>query len=254
LCRFYPRLHHANVEIRTSYLDRSLCNVINSIVEQSVGEKREKIRLIVMGGGYDTRSFKLLEQMLINNRTSEHGEVLLRSRQRRRRFWRSTQSTPNAFQNLTSCNFDLECYELDLPVVVEAKRKLIQSRLLRRRPWLKSVEDYPRLIEADFNDLVSTRQTLESIVARDRSAHNIVVFEGVMIYLDEGVPHGLLEMCSGVLGGSNSTVCFADRLENIPGGDEDAARVEMEKTGWTLDDWLSKPGLARHMGVAWLKQ
>lgn len=206
-----------------------------------------------MGGGYDTRSFKLLEQMLMNNRTAEHRGLLLRQRRRLGR-QRLSQSTPkNAYQNLT-CQFDLECYELDLPVVVEAKRKLIKSRLLRRRPWLKSFVDYPRLIEADFNDLASTRQTLESIVALDKRTHNIVVFEGVMIYLDEGVPHGILEMCAGVLEGSNSTLCFADRLENIPGGDEDAARVEMEKTGWTLDDWLSKPGLARHMGVARLNQ
>ena len=256
MCRFYPRLHHANVEIRTSYLDRSLCTAIHSIVEGSDPSRKTNIRLIVMGGGYDTRSFKLLEQTLMNNRTAEHRELLPRQGGRSwRRLGRrrTTQSTPkNAYQNLT-CNFDLECFELDLPVVVEAKRKLIQSRLQRRRPWLKNVEDYPRLIEADFNDLASTKHTLESIVASDKRTHNIVIFEGVMIYLDSGVPHGLLELCSGVLKGTNSTLCFADRLENIPGGDEVAARIEMERTGWTLDDWLSKPGLARHMGLARVK-
>jgi hypothetical protein len=27
----------------------------------------------------------------------------------------------------------------------------------------------------------------------------------------------------------------------------------MESTGWVLQDWLSKPGLARHMGYADLR-
>ena len=182
---------------------------------------------------------------------------------------------------------------MDLPEVVAAKRKLLSLRLFRRRPWLlrKSrggggggivMEDevYPKLIEANFNDLNGTRNVLEGILLSptqddDVITTNIILFEGVMIYLEEGIPHSLLNLCSEVLrkgrqkyfynnNDSNSLtstvttttattlgyLCFADRLENIPGGDEDAARVEMESTGWELIDWLSKPGLARHMGVA----
>ena len=52
---------------------------------------------------------------------------------------------------------------------------------------------------------------------------------------------------------TSSYLCFADRLENIPGGDEDAADIEMNSTGWELIDWWPKPGLARHMGVARLR-
>ncbi|KAL7450066.1 hypothetical protein ACHAWC_002052, partial [Mediolabrus comicus] len=201
-------------------------------------------------------------------------------------------------------------YELDLPDVVIAKRKLLSKRLYRRRPWLQKFassrhsrsssrrgvveeegdagsggnggEEYPILIEANFNDLNGTRSLLERIVLSNEDATtddedddddgevtNIIVFEGVMIYLDEGIPHALLEVCSDVLKKSREQqqqkkkntnskskatpigyLCFADRLENIPGGDEDAAQLEMESTGWELIDWLSKPGLARHMGVA----
>jgi hypothetical protein len=185
------------------------------------------------------------------------------------------------------------------------------KRLYRRRPWLQKFassrhsrsrrgveeeggdgggngnEEYPILIEANFNDLNGTRSLLERIVLSqdenesedattddygdDGEVTNIIVFEGVMIYLDEGIPHALLEVCSDVLKKSREQqqqqkkkkntnskskatpigyLCFADRLENIPGGDEDAAQLEMESTGWELIDWLSKPGLARHMGVA----
>ncbi|KAK1741089.1 hypothetical protein QTG54_008341 [Skeletonema marinoi] len=123
-------------------------------------------------------------------------------------------------------------------------------------------------MEANFNDLNATSKVLEGILLNDNDAEredvtNIILFEGVMIYLDKGVPHALLELCSDVLRKSHTAnsntssskatlgyLCYADRLENIPGGDEDAAHVEMESTGWELVDFLSKPGLARHMGVA----
>jgi O-methyltransferase involved in polyketide biosynthesis len=82
--------------------------------------------------------------------------------------------------------------------------------------------------------------------------HTIFLFEGVMIYLDEGVPEALLNMLSRVLNktGKRGSLVFADRLENIPGGDFDIARRELAKNGWTITDWLPKPGLARHMGCA----
>jgi hypothetical protein len=122
--------------------------------------------------------------------------------------------------------------------------------------------EFPKLIPVDFNDVNATRAVLESIVLSDHEqqqqpVENIILFEGVMIYLDPGIPHALLALCSDVLlrnaSSEGGQLCFADRLDNIPGGDEDLARVEMESTGWKLEDWLSKPGLARHMGVASLK-
>lgn len=300
-------------------------------------KKKKKIRLVIMGGGYDTRSIKLLEQSLLmqsesnddvatttsstryNRLQKRHNQFLRRRRRRTRWYHRllsrrnnnpnndddpsstTTISTGSAFFNITSTNYDLEAYELDLPEVVTAKRKLLSKRLFRRRPWLQQKsrvammklgrnddglkDDYPILMEANFNDLNATREVLEGILldskdVSESSSHddvmNIILFEGVMIYLDKGIPHALLEVCSQVLrksseqqqhhdnvntannndNNSSSTrrtlgyLCFADRLENIPGGDEDAAHVEMECTGWELVDFLSKPGLARHMGVA----
>lgn len=342
----YPRLHHANVEIRTAYLDKSIVNVINTILkddhddneqQQQLHNRRKKIRLIVMGGGYDTRSIKLLEQSLLQSLdTDDDNDESSRSQQddyyydllrkkynrhttnattqmKRRWYHRLLQrlrrnnnnnsnnsleddttttviqtnptSATNAFANITSSpkNYDIQSYELDLPEVTIAKRKLLLKRLYRRRPWLQKFanggnEEYPILIEANFNDLNGTRSLLERIVLSNEDDEedggddvtNIIVFEGVMIYLDEGIPHALLEVCSDVLRKSREQqqqqkkknteskskatpmgyLCFADRLENIPGGDEDAAQLEMESTGWELIDWLSKPGLARHMGVA----
>ena len=226
----------------------------------------KKIRLIVMGGGYDTRSIKLLERSLLQNTDIPHYDLLLKQkRQTRTRWWNRRQQKPplnNAFDNITSIDYDLECFELDLPEVVRAKTQLLQTRLFKRRPWLQDIQsDYPKLIPVDFNNLNDTRNALEGIILSDdtgnTNVHNIIIFEGVMIYLDEGVPHALLDICSGILNKrksqSSSYLCFADRLENIPGGDEGAANLEMKSTGWKLIDWLPKPGLARHMGVARLR-
>jgi len=82
--------------------------------------------------------------------------------------------------------------------------------------------------------------------------YTIFVFEGVMIYLNESIPSGLLELTSRLLRENQleGSLCFADRLENVPGGDYDKGIQELETNGWNLEDWSPKPGLARHMGSA----
>ena len=215
LRRFYPRLHHANVEIRTAYLDRAIANVVEEVRQVDASTR---IRLIMLGCGYDIRSLKLKKSGLID-----------------------------------------EAVEFDLPKVVEAKQKLFRNRLLRRRRRKGMTDhDLPDMTQVDLNRLDDVRSKLDEIVTRGVSAadwrqyHNIMVFEGVMIYLDDGVPSSLLGICSDVLnkhdlGGS---LCFADRLENIPEGNLEDAIVELNKNGWDLVEWLPKPGLARHQGSA----
>lgn len=195
-------------------------NTTNANTTTPVAPSKKKIRLIVMGGGYDTRSMKLLEKSLLQNENTTHHELLQQKRQSQHRGgWRNilrrqTRFSPNknAFDNITSNYYDLECYELDLPEVVHAKRQLLQSRLFRRRPWLKDVAayEYPKLISVNFNNLNDTQRALEEIILGRleknneddltvSSIDNIILFEGVMIYLDEGIPHSLLGLCSNVL-------------------------------------------------------
>eukprot|EP00978_Attheya_sp_CCMP212_P008765 scaffold20594_cov60-Attheya_sp.AAC.4 len=63
LARFYPRLHHANIEIRTAFLDQSVEKIIRS---KNKINADTKIRLISLGGGYDGRSIKLKQKGLID--------------------------------------------------------------------------------------------------------------------------------------------------------------------------------------------
>ncbi|VEU45135.1 unnamed protein product [Pseudo-nitzschia multistriata] len=216
LRRFYPRLHHANVELRTAYLDGRVGEIA---AQQQNGGNPKKIRLVCMGAGYDTRGVKMIERTTVDR-----------------------------------------VIELDLPEVVNAKERLFW-RLLKRRPWLKEFEcSMPTLVPSDFNDLLDVEQKLRALLLGDEPDgpdekaewHTIFVFEGVMIYLNDGVPSSLLGLTSKILRENNleGSICFADRLENVPGGDYDAGVNELKKNGWELKDWSPKPGLARHMGYA----
>ena len=217
---FYPRLHHANVEYRTAFLDKAITTIIKEVKESSIMDattKKMKVRLICFGAGYDLRTIKFLDARKID-----------------------------------------QAFELDLPQVVEAKAKLLGTkRLLKRRPYLAQ-NDMPEFIPSDLNDLTSLKTSLTKIIGGNDAQdwYNIFVFEGVMIYLNEGIPSSLLKLTSFVLNEEKAlgSLCFADRLENVPGGDLIMGRKEMKSNGWNLDQWCPKPGLARHMGSAKLIQ
>jgi hypothetical protein len=261
LCRLYPRLHHANVELRTAYLDASVEYLASTAVRRQQEQQQPqatgppprrrtmKIRLVSFGSGYDVRSVKFLRR--------RHGMV----------------------------HID-EAVELDLPDVVRSKSALLASRRfrhgLRTSQGLyhphnddddKDDDRWPRLVPVDLNDLDAVRVALMEILGPKKEDkkkknddndddeqqqplyHTIFLFEAVMIYLNEGIPRALLRLCRSVLDDDDNkslsgSLCFADRLENIPSGDVQIATAELEALGWQLIDWRPKPGLARHMGRA----
>ena len=209
--RLFPRLHHANIELRTVYLDKMIQQEIERVPPNTT------IQLVSLGSGYDIRCSRIMSQC--NTNTSK----------------------------------EIEAYELDLENVIESK-KLILDRVKRRRP--DSV--HPTLIGIDLNEEEKVRETLADIVSKredNNQTYTIFISEGVMIYLDKGVPSRLLRQFRDavVLDSSNSnnmaSFCFADRLDNVPGGDINAAEKELSQTGWKVVDWCPKPGLARHMGL-----
>jgi O-methyltransferase involved in polyketide biosynthesis len=207
--RFFPRLHHGNVELRTAYLDNAVREIVKDAKDPLLhSDSHVKIRLVCMGAGYDTRGVKMLEQGIVDM-----------------------------------------VVELDLPEVVDAKQRLFE-RLRMRRPGLVDV-DMPELIPSDFNDVPDVEKKLQQVLKDDTNGdwHTIFMFEGVMIYLNDGVPSSLLNVTSNALieKGLQGSLCLADRLENVPGGDQDMGGIELERNGWRIIDWCPKPGLARHM-------
>ena len=63
---FYPRLHHANVEFRTVFLNRSIQQEMARLPAST------HIRIVAIGGGYDVRTTRLLSQ---NPRVQEAWEL-----------------------------------------------------------------------------------------------------------------------------------------------------------------------------------
>jgi hypothetical protein len=185
-----------------------------------------------MGGGYDTRSFKLVEHHSMHSINTP--PLLQRKRSKPRGFFRR-KHPPNPFDALPSSElYNLECYELDLPQVVNTKRQLIEFRLSHRRPWLQHNGETicnPTLLEVDSNNSNLTQSVLESLSSNrndesNNSAEaptaNIILFEGVLIYLDQGVPHSLLNLCSNVLRKHSS----GNSLNHNYLGDEDLAKIQ----------------------------
>lgn len=213
--RVFPRLHHANVELRTAYLDAAVEHFASM-------RKTSKIRLISFGAGYDTRSIKLKLRGVIDT-----------------------------------------AVEFDLPEVISSKRALLRSKRFKRRLHMTKVvgtdvsELFPTFVEIDLNDLDAVKAALQKEFANDETldVYTVFLFEAVMIYLEDGVPAGLLEICRSMVNDNapysdRIGLVFADRLENVPGGDVTLGEQELRRLGWNLIDWCPKPGLARHMGRA----
>lgn len=236
----FPRLHHANVELRTAYINQAISKQIETI--QKANNNNVRIRMISFGAGYDVRSIRLRSTNMID-----------------------------------------EAYELDRPEVISSKQNMMDRLLIRRRQRKKNrphkfidvaAHHLPTLIGIDLNDtnnnripmvlrdilLGTTTTTTTQSNNSTPQCHTIFLFEGVMIYLNKGVPTELLRICSQAVSSlpssASASLVFADRLENIDSADTstncrmDAARVEFNKVGWKLDEWCPKPGMARHMGIA----
>mmetsp|Transcript_22160 Transcript_22160/g.49480 ORF Transcript_22160/g.49480 Transcript_22160/m.49480 type:complete len:357 (-) Transcript_22160:251-1321(-) len=154
-----------------------------------------------------------------------------------------------------------EAVELDLPKVIEAKRRLL-GRLCKRRPDLNT--SLPDFYPVDLTDIDTVRKTLVDVLSGNGDGnrryqpqwYNIFLFEGVLMYLPEGDPCKLLQACRQALNdakGAKGCVVFADALENIPNDDLRTARMELPKYGWRVVEWLPKGGRTRHMGRADMK-
>lgn len=179
------------------------------------GQGKTKIRLISVGGGYDMRSLRL----------AEYVDTAI---------------------------------ELDLPPVIKAKRALLTSKRFQSRQLasLRKAHCLPTWHAVDLNDTEGFYNTLLKIFQNDDKTeqwHSIFIFEGVLMYLNEGVPSEVLRVCRQSLrqGHQTGSLIFADAVEDISHeDDEGVARQVLKNQGWDLVDWLPKGGRTRHMGAA----
>ena len=168
--------------------------------------------------------------------------------------------------------------EVDLPHVIEQRRRLLARLAVRRPPLASRIEGITQL-SANLSVATEVELTLRDALrptsdggvdATDEvgdsadlgrwsleGGHAIFVIEALMIYLDPSRAAALLHACADearAAGATRATLCFADRLPNMPklGSNVDDAGGVLADAGFENDEaaWLPKPGLARHMGVA----
>jgi O-methyltransferase involved in polyketide biosynthesis len=180
--------------------------------------------LIVLGGGYDPRAAKLLYDGQVDR-----------------------------------------VYELDLPPVVKSKRQLLT------RAFAGFITEEFCLEAVDLNDSEVVDRTLNKIETELKqigplsSWHTIVISEALLLYLNPGVGGSILERLSRRFGKkkrSAATFVFADRLELNDAKtnamrDVDGTKVKSShirrwllERGWMLQDFSTKSGATRHLGIA----
>jgi hypothetical protein len=233
--RFFPRLVHFIIELRTVYLDRALEEEIRHAKKTYVTEMSQdtlplcRVRLITLGAGYDTRSVKFL------NRHDRH--------------------------HLDGSDWPHidEAFELDLPQVIQSK-SIMLDRLQTRRSTASHV---PHLISQNLTDFDGLQQQLSTILqcndandddTQSQEWHTIFLVEGVLIYLKEEDRSRLLSLCSEMLKTKKlqGSFLFADRIRQLPDPDLVQVQTWLQSSGWELvnGSFCVHPGKARHMGAA----
>jgi Leucine carboxyl methyltransferase len=215
LRRFFPRLNHANIEVRTVYLNEAIDRVLQAWKRQkpeSSTSQASKVRVVVLGAGYDLRGTRLLTEGVVD-------DVL----------------------------------ELDLPEVIEAKQALWTRRLTRRRPNVLIPRLVPAdLNDVNSTRALLLEQLLsddDSSERRERST--IFVLEGILVHLKTEAGHELLKVMSSLTTPSEKTaLIFADALPYVTQRRLEEAQAELQKQGWTLLEFIANPTKAPHMGIA----
>eukprot|EP00981_Chlorochromonas_danica_P010218 scaffold3058_cov165-Ochromonas_danica.AAC.9 len=233
LCFLYPDLHHQNVLLRTLYLNKALMKELTKALAKADQEDLE-VCLISLGAGFDTRNIRLLN--------GNFGVQFNSSR--------------------------LSCMDLDLSDVVSQKHCML-TRLTDRRGPLR----LPTLHPIDLNDNKSLSNLLTNDLVGGNKRIFVIMVEAVLLYLLHGQATAalttLVQHCKNT--DSDLHFIFADRLpyeETCSDNEVSYTDIETKQSsevevreralvehylstlGLQLQDWLPKPGKAKHMGVA----
>lgn len=215
--RWYPRWMHANIELRTVYLGQVLKKELEYVTSNYPDAH---IRLVILGGGYDSRSLRVA-------------------------------ASANHF-----CARVESIIELDLPEVIQSKAILLE-RIYRELPHMAQHATKIQLEGVDLNSAEQVEQFLQKVVSSKskdaNTIYTILVSEAVLMYLDKGAPRTVWELSRRILT-PHASFLFVDRLNEISTVvDGTSGNDWISRVGWNLIEWNSKPGATRHMGVARIK-
>jgi O-methyltransferase involved in polyketide biosynthesis len=200
---FFPPLHHSNIELRTVFLD-------NRTAAAAVAAPG-KIRLVVLGAGYDLRSLRFLENGLVEEafeldlaQVIDAKNVLLSSQ-------RFKDRRPNCRRFPHTVAVDLND--------IENTRKILT-------PLLKKSSD------------------------EGRNTFTIFLLEGILVHLQRGSSSQVLRLLRSCCESESGCLIFADRIEGVDNRSLDLGRTILAEAGWNLTEFLASPTKTPHFGVA----
>jgi Leucine carboxyl methyltransferase len=215
LRRFFPRLNHANIELRTVYLNKAVDRVLQAWKQQKTNssplQANNKVRVVVLGAGYDLRGTRLLTEGVVD-------EVL----------------------------------ELDLPDVIAAKQALWTRRLRKRRPNVRIPRFVPADLNdvSSTRELLLEQLRQDDHSSETKAWSTIFILEGILVHLKTEAGHELLKIMSSLSPSNEAALIFADALPYVTQRRLEEAQAEMQNQGWTLLEFVANPTKAPHMGIA----
>ncbi|KAL3936903.1 MAG: hypothetical protein SGBAC_007872 [Bacillariaceae sp.] len=317
----FPRWFHANIELRTAYLNRAIDQMIDQRIDLweeaarkeeklvSIKEhvlhvqeqtsdtrhqqnqsnqilregtpRRPKIRLVILGAGYDTRSIRLLQQGRVDQVWEFDLPPVMESKRwllQRRGLWKPRIPFHQCAKGmvLTDEQLPSDTAHVDkndnifCSTIPSGETKVTQLQCigldLNQPDRFRSVLGH--LVKESTDKATSSSSSLEGDA---NEWYTIVISEALFLYLEPDIPAQLLTICQNLLASSESSrvsdshsqsqppldgslaFCFADRLLEIPleqSHDMNAVQQWFGNIGWTLVDWLPKEGATRQMGIS----
>jgi hypothetical protein len=208
--RLFPRWLHANIELRTVYL--------NMAVDREIDQVRvpagRKIRIVTVGGGYDSRPTRLLA----SNRVQQAWEldiphVAASKRTMLERLFERRKLPIHAPQLLGVDLNDLDLVQTTLENIAKDDKKNEWHTIVVSEAVLMYLDEGVTSKVLTMCRSVFGRKGIASFCFADRL---------------EGVP----------------------QYDDLPQEEEAAGREFLAQAGWKLVDWIPKPGRACHMGIA----
>jgi hypothetical protein len=222
---FFPPLHHQNIQLRTNFLD-------SRIKAMAAASKQKRIRLVILGAGYDLRTLRFLKQDIVQQAIEVDLDYIIEAKKILLDSSRFQRSRPNCRLPQMAA---VDLNNIDHSNITLSKLLLSQNH-----------DEYEDNIGIEGND-----DTANIDDDDNDDIFNIFLLEGILVHLEAGTSSEILKILRSVCEqDSNGCLIFCDRIQGVDDQRLDLAQKVLAESGWDLIEFLSTPTKTPHFGVA----
>jgi hypothetical protein len=220
-----PPLHHQNIQLRTNFLD-------SRIKAMAAASKQKRVRLVVLGAGYDLRTLRFLKQGIVQQAIEVDLDYIIEAKKVILNSSRFQRSRPN-------CQLS-QMAAIDLNNIDQSNSTL--SKLLLSQ----NHDEYEDNIDIEGNDVTTNIDDDDN-----DDIFNIFLLKGILVHLEAGTSSEILKILHALCKQhSNGCLIFCDRIQGVDDRRLDLAQKVLAESGWDLIEFLSTPTKTPHFGVA----